>query len=352
MQRIFITHIVPRDRILKYNISTASCNFSYNLIGGGAFDKVYSILPSFVKGNIEPFDGLVYSSLRKGIFYRLAPVLENAQLFRKIPRRASVWYYNCTILNVFLILLLKICKPRVKQQIIILDYTPSKNLLNKFLLWVCNHVNGTIRLANSPAFTCKNSVCLPGVVPMDAPQYPKVTAIKNEFLISGALTDNISMLPMLLEAFAELPQFTLRITGKAPNEDFVRKYAAKHKNIFYHGMVQYDEYLQILHDTPFLLSTRNPNSPENQCNFPSKIIEALLHNRIVISTIHYPQIDGIKYFEVGLTVSQFISDIQKIATMPTGDLLFYANQNNKVKQMFNSNIWKAAMEKIESNHKQ
>ena len=246
MQRIFITHIVPRDRILKYNISTASCNFSYNLIEGRAFDKVYSILPSFVRGNVEPFEGLVYSSLRKGIFYRLAPIIENARLFRKIPRKASIWYYNCTILNVSLILLLKIFKPSVKQQIIILDYTPSNNVFNKFLLWVCNHVNGNIRLANSHSFTCKNSVCLPGVVPMDAPQYPMVTTIKSEFLISGALTDNISMLPMLLEAFAELPKFTLHITGKSPNEYLVRGYAAKHKNIFYHGMVQYDEYLQIL----------------------------------------------------------------------------------------------------------
>ena len=347
MQRIFITHIVPRDRILKYNISTASCNFSYNLIDGGAFDNVYSILPSFVKGNVESFDGLVYSSLRKGIFYRLAPVFENARLFRKIPRRASVWYYNCTILNVSLILLLKICKPRVKQQIIILDYTPSKDLLNKFLLWVCNHVNGTIRLANSPAFTCKNSVCLPGVVPMDAPQYPKVTTIKNEFLISGALTDNISMLPMLLEAFAELPQFTLHITGKAPNEDFVRGYAAKHKNIFYHGMVQYDEYLQILQNTPFLLSTRNPNSPENQCNFPSKIIEGLLHNRIIVSTLHYPQLESIKYFKVGSDKLTFKKTLCDIVTMSHAQLLSYANQANEVKKRFNCKIWAEQMAEIE-----
>ena len=33
--RIFITHILPKDQILKYKLSIAACNFSYNLIEGG-----------------------------------------------------------------------------------------------------------------------------------------------------------------------------------------------------------------------------------------------------------------------------------------------------------------------------
>ena len=57
--RIFVTHIVPKKNIMEYGLSMAACNFSWNLINGGAFDKVYSVLPTFVNRRVEPFDGLV-----------------------------------------------------------------------------------------------------------------------------------------------------------------------------------------------------------------------------------------------------------------------------------------------------
>ncbi len=348
MQRIFITHIAPRDKILKYNLSSASCNFCYNLIESCVFDKTFSILPSFVKGNVDSFDGLIYSSLRKNKLRHFAPIVENLNLFRMIPRDASVWYYNCTILNITLILLLKLLKPKAKQQIIILDHTPSKNIFDRFLLWVSNHLNGTIRLADSPLFTCKNSVCLPGVVPSKAPQFPEITNVKWEFLISGILGYNISMLPMLLEVFSQLPHCTLHITGKAPDITLIEKYVSSYKNIIYHGMVSREEYLRILHDTPFLLSTRNPNSPENKCNFPSKIIEGLLHNRVILSTLHYEQLNGIKYFLTGCNKDSFKQSLVEITKLPLNELLSYANQSDIVRSKFNSNVWKDYIVKIEN----
>lgn len=349
--RIFITHIAPKDKVLQYGLSVAACNFSHNLIGGGIFGQVYSILPTFVTGNVEPFPGLIYSSIRKNRFLRrIAPVIENILLFNRIPKNASVWYYNCTILNATLILLLKLFKPSVKQQMIILDYTPSKKLFDRFLLWLSNHVHGTIRLANSPLFKCKNSICLPGVVPMVVTQYPQIKEIKREFLISGALSYAISMLPMLFEAFAELPQCTLHITGNAPDKELVTRYTSKYNNIIYHGMVSYDEYVQILHNSTFLLSTRNPRSPENQCNFPSKIIEGLLHNRILLSTLSYEQIDGIKYFQVGTTKDSFMDSLQKIISMSNEQLLLYANQSKEVQRRFCCEVWSNSMIEIEKSY--
>jgi len=144
-----------------------------------------------------------------------------------------------------------------------------------------------------------------------------------------------------------MPETTLHITGKAPDINLIKKYTDKYNNIIYHGMVSYKEYLQILHHIPFLLSTRNPSYPENQCNFPSKIIEALLHNRIIISTLHYNQLDGINYLEVNSDCEKFMNDIQKIMSMPKSELLQYANQSEEVIKRFNSSIWKAYMEQIE-----
>ena len=352
MQRIFVTHIVPKNLILKYHLSIAACNFSYNLIEGNLFDRVYSILPTFVKGEIEPFENLVYSKFRENRFlFRLAPIAENLSLFYKIPRKASVWYYNCTILNAFLIVLLKLFKPNVRQNLIILDYTPSRKPLERFFLWLANRMDGTIRLANSPLFTCRNSVCLPGVVPFHVAEQPKITTIAKTFLISGALGDNIAMLPMLLDAFSKMPDMQLHITGKAPDLVLLNQYTQQCNNIIYHGLVEYEEYLRILHDTTFLLSTRNPAMPENQCNFPSKIIEALLHNRIIISTIHYEQLEGIHYLEVAADLEKFRMDLSHIAQMSQTELLIYANQADNVRQRFHVGVWKEWMQKIEGYEK-
>lgn len=348
--RIFITHIVPRDKVTEYNMSFAACNFSYNLIGGGIFDTVYSILPTFVKGEVEAFDGLIYSRLRKckGMLYRLAPIMECFSAFGKIPRKASVWYYNCTTLNVTLMILLKLFKPSVKQNIIQLDYTPSDSFFARFCLRIANSLNGTICLAPSPLFTCLNIACLPGVVPDNYPEQPKVSQTNGEFLISGALGYNISMLSMLLKAFAKMPDKTLHITGKAPDTDLLKRYTDNYTNIIYHGVLPYDKYIELMHSVPFMLSTRNPDAAENQCNFPSKIIEALLHNRIIISTIHYEQLDGIRYFEVPADIDGFTDSINSICHKSKEELLTYANQSNLVRERFSTKVWEATMKKIEN----
>ena len=350
--RIFITHIVPRDKVAEYNMSFAACNFSYNLIGGGMFNTVYSILPTFVRGEIEAFDGLIYSRCRKckWMLYRLAPIMECFSAFDKIPRKASVWYYNCTALNVTLMILLKLFKPSVKQNIIQLDYTPSDSFLARLCLRIANSLNGTISLAPSPLFTCPNIACLPGVVPDDYPEQPKVSQTNGEFLISGALGYNISMLSMLLKAFAKMPDKTLHITGKAPDTDLLKRYTDNYTNIIYHGVLPYDKYIELMHSVPCMLSTRNPDAAENQCNFPSKIIEALLHNRIIISTIHYEQLDGIRYFEVPADIDGFTDSINATCHMPEEELITYANQSNLVRERFSTKVWEATIMGIENNN--
>lgn len=73
---------------------------------------------------------------------------------------------------------------------------------------------------------------------------------------------------------------------------------SKYPNIHYYGELSFNRYMDLLHKVSFLLSTRDPKEKGNQCNFPSKIIEGILHNRIIISTIKYKQLAGLKYFFV------------------------------------------------------
>lgn len=353
MKRYFLTHISPKDKIIEYGVSAATCNFCYNLISSGSFDKVFSILPTFVFGK-KDFSACkdveyIYSSWRwrNKICQKLAPIIENFILFIKIERRSSLWVYNLTMLNVWLVLLLRWFKPSVQVNIIVLDFTPGEKHSNFFLRHI-NKCHGRILLANSPLFNKENSAILPGVTPIDEKKvYPIVTDIKKDFLLSGVLSENIGMLSMVLPAFSNMPDCTLHITGMARDETLIRDYASKYPNIIYHGRVKFEEYLHLLGKIPFLLSSRNPEFQENQCNFPSKIIEALLHNRIVVSTLHYPQLDGINYFEVSHHVDNFVKDIESITSLQENQLLTYANQSDVVAKRFSTEVWNGTMNRIE-----
>lgn len=351
--RIFVTHICPKDKIIEYGISLSASNFNYNLIEGDCFDKVYSIYPGFTKGKLEKLDDetfeTVYSSWRwKGkLRQRLARFIEQYRLFKKIPRKSKVWYYNLSTLNVLLIILLKIFKPSVQQNIIILDFTPDLPF-NKRVLPLINRLHGRISLSAYKNFNQRNLVCMPGVVPAQNNLRPQVATVKREFLLSGALKENIAMHSMVLDAFAEMPELTLHISGVLiDHKEKTESYSRKYPNIHYHGKMPYDEFNALLSAVPFSLNTRKPSAPENLCNFPSKVIEALLYNRIVISTIHYPQLDGISYFEVSAEKELFKQQILQIAAMDDAELLRYANQGQNAIKRYSTERWNEVMTQIE-----
>ena len=130
MKRYFITCVLPENLIRKYKESIAACNFSFNLMSGGGFDEVFSMLSRHVTGKLEPIDDnrftLVYSKIRHlgRHFSWIAILSEQIQIFRRVERRSSVWFYNIHSLNSIVFLLLKAFKPSVQLNILMLDYTP------------------------------------------------------------------------------------------------------------------------------------------------------------------------------------------------------------------------------------
>lgn len=356
--RIFWTCILPEHLIAEHALSFAACNFSFNLMSGGMFDKVYSSLPLYVGGKMQPeaFKDkrfkLIYDKWRekRGLWRKLATFKEQFAIFRRIPKKSSVWFYNVNTLNALLFLLLKLFKPSVQLNVIVLDFTPVNRGfgLNQIYLKLINWAHGRICLANSSLFRKQNSTILPGVIPQGNEKLPEIKKVKSTFLLSGALSEEISMLPMVLDAFSKLPDCELHITGSKGNEDLLQEYAKTFSNIHWHGQLPFKDYLELLHDVSFQLSTRDIRFPENQCNFPSKIIEALYHNRIVISTIQYPQLNGVKYFTVSPVKKDFRDDIKRIVSLSQTDLLSYANQGDLVSSMYSVEVWNTAMEKIEN----
>lgn len=353
--RFFQTCILPDSSVARYKLSFAAANFSRNLISGGGFDKVFSLLPLNVSGALDPFadEGyeVVYSSLRSmgRLLGKIAIFVEQYHIFRDIHKGDSIWLYNLNVINSFLFILLKLFKPDVKVNVIVLDFTPYKGILNQnyWNLKLINRADGAIYLADSPLFKCRRSAVLAGVVPDGDIGNPEISEPNREFLLSGVLRENISMTRQVLKAFADNPSCTLHITGNIVEDaDMIKSYAEKYENIIFHDSLPYGRYLELLHGVTFQLSTRNPYSPENRCNFPSKIIEALLHNRIVVSTISYPQLEGVDYL---LMDSDSMDDgIRHISEMEKGELLRYANQASKVKSMFSTEVWNKTINRIEA----
>lgn len=357
MTRIFATTILPEHIIAKHKLSFAACNFSSNLISGNGFDKVYSTMPVYVEGEMDAeayadrrFE-LIYSKLRKkgSVISKIAPFVEQWTLFRKIPPRSSIWLYNISMLNAFLYILLRTFKRNVQLNVIVLDFTPPVKKLSKsgVFLWLINKSHGIIKLANSELFTNRNSCCLAGVTPKED-KSPLITERKHNFLLSGVLQPDISSIPMILDAFAECPDYRLYITGSFSDTELMSRYTENYSNIVYLGVLKYSEYQDLLHSVSFQLSLRNPLWADNTCNFPSKIIEALLHNRGVVSTMSYEQIEGINYIKTERTVKGFIKTLNDIANMDDTEWFKYVNQGTKVSGMFSTIIWNKEMKLIES----
>ena len=357
--RIFIGQAFDQELIPRDGLPFAADAFSRNLLSGGGFDKSYTILPTNIRGNlgevVQDCYELVYSRWRSKSpkFARFSFLIEQLMLFRKIHRNDSIWFYNINYLNFLLFILLALLKPSVKRYVLVMDFTPveKKWCMPTFFLWLMNKANGTICLSTSKLFTVRNTACLPGVVPERIEVYPEILPpVSADFLLSGAIGENISMYEsLLIPAFKQLQECTLHITGIAHDEEKLLRLIGDTPNIRYYGKMPYNDYFQKMHEIPFLLSTRNPAYPENKCNFPSKIIEGLLHNRIVLSTLHYPQLEGIRYLECPTQVDAFVEYVRDM--LKRKDILSFANQSNLVRERFSAEVWNQVMTRIEEYEK-
>lgn len=354
--RILQTFVLPDNVVKKHNLSFAAANFSRHLLNGVYFDKVYSLIPVNVRGQLGDINDLryevVYSHLRlkRGFMAKFAIIVEQWKVFKCLRHNDSIWFYNLNAINVLLFLLLKIFKPSVKLNVIVLDFTPAKSWReqNYWYLKCINAADGRISLSHSPLFKSHNTQVLPGIVPTEEMPHPDISTINKSFLLSGVICNNISLTSKVLDAFSKLSECTLYITGRVlEDEELIRSYSIRYPNIKYLGPVSYDHYVDLLHKVTFLLSTRDPKSPENECNFPSKIIEGLLHNRIIVSTIIYPQLKGLNILKI--SADNIFSSISAILDSPVEQLLKYANQQQQVMATFNARVWENCICNIERN---
>lgn len=352
-KRIFLTHVVPKNKIESLDVSAAGNYFSYNLIDNNCFDEVWSIIPINIDEKIVEDDGIHYIQTRflgnKSVFKVLNIFIDNLKVFFSVKGNVNVWYYNLTIQTVFLYLLFKIFKPSVKQFVILLDFTPSKNKisLQNFIFNLINKSDGIISLTSNKFLYSKNTIVLPGIV-TEIKNNSKITSINKSFMLSGILSKNRCP-ELILKAFSEFPEYELIITGKIDDQNLVDTYCNTYSNIRYLGFLNYDDYVKELEKATFSINSRDPNYEENLYNFPSKSIEHLMHNKILVSTMEYKELNGIEYMYVPPTLDAFRTFFKELKNTEENELIrVYANQSSKVFDLFGISNWKNSFEKIES----
>lgn len=357
MKRIFITNIVPENRITKFKVSPAGNYFSYNLIKGKLFSKTFSLVPIGILDNIEKkeFDYSItpiqHQTVNLPFFGKFLRIfMDNLVLIFSIKKNTSVWFYNLTKHNIFAFLVFRFLRKNVSTNIIVLDFTPSKYKisLSSFFYYLINKSNGIITLSDNFTFSNPNQSSIAGVVP-SITNYPLLKVISLTFLLSGFITIRKSA-EKILRIFSQLPDYELHITGITDDEQLMKEYDSKYENIHYHGLLSYDSYLEILGKTTFCLNTRDSNYKENEFNFPSKIIEHLLYNKIIVSSMEYNQLENIKYFNIGSDEKCMLDFFKSLKEFSDSKLFKYANQSKIVKEIFGIEKWREVMVRIDINN--
>lgn len=193
-------------------------------------------------------------------------------------------------------------------------------------------------------------LCVEGGIDQDVYDYfgqSSDEAPRNEsgitiYMYAGIL-EPVTGVDMLLKAFSRIsnPSIRLKISGKGSLEKLVEDAAKQDDRITYLGCVPYEEYLRNLQKADVLINPRNMNLPENENNFPSKIMEYLSTGKPIIST-RFPGWE--KYNEYIAFCESTVDGLQTI--LETGDVEKY---NAKEQREFAAGfLWSNQVKKIQS----
>ena len=192
---------------------------------------------------------------------------------------------------------------------------------------------------------------IPGIIPSIKIQKKKGVLHSNAFLLSGTLNENTG-LGLAIEVFKQLPTVQLYMTGilSIDKKQEIEGIEKQCPNIHYLGFMEnYQDYLNLLSSVDYVLSLRNPKSPVNTYNFPSKILETLAYNKIVISTIKYPELKGINYIISKYDVNELVTLIKDILSSKMDDKINSCLDNSSIlSQIVTEQAWIKAFEKIEN----
>ena len=229
-------------------------------------------------------------------------ILHSILEYRRMARKAMsdtevVICYNITY--AWLMLPVWARKKRNKSIVILADYSGSvsyRNPLMKFYAWMQRQSMRSFDtvVGLSPNIRRKlrkeqRFILMEGGIDralLDAFHYQPHRAGQPVMFLYAGLLSQVTGVDILLEAMRRIRRQEIRliITGKGDLEEEVRQAAAEDERILFKGHLAYEEYVKQLQGADILINPRNMDLPENQNNFPSKIMDYLASGNRIIST--------------------------------------------------------------------
>lgn len=348
---IFITQVVPKTEVSNLKLSQAANNFCFRIAETCDCHHI-SIVPISINKllNCKQEDGCTYFQVRKymhkGITKWLNALIENILVFKYVCQRkeVNIWLYNIILPNIVLFFLLKyFTKKRV--YVLLADYNPARYpwIIRKIILLALRKCDGIISLSGRCKIQGQQILNIPGIYPQNEMSQSVGAFYGNhKFLLSGTINRNTG-LNLALDTFKEIKDAELYISGSVgPKElSLIRQYEKDYSNIHYLGMLAtYSDYLKLLNEVDFILSLRNPNEKVNLYNFPSKIIEALAHNRPVISTINYVELKDFNYFICNYSIESLSELVRKLLVVNKENMRPYLDNYKMLSKRFSESAWK------------
>lgn len=350
MKRVLICHIVPPHLTHKLKVSQAQNSFCYNLLDSGVFKKAISLVPLSVwfdkdKEQELMVDYFISAKHRTCLIGRIWNyIIQSVKLANSVKQYDAIWFYNLFNLSLLVYLLLKYVYQK-DIYVILTDYTPAfrKFSAQAAIKHYIENSKGMINLSKRSMIHHFNVEFIAGIVPSYKIS-KKILPFHNpiKILFSGTLSD-VTGFPMALKVFKQVPNVELYISGNGEVEDL-----SAWPHIHYYGMCSFNEYLNLLNKCDICLNLRNPNLPENLNNFPSKVLEYLSYNKVVVSTIKYPELDGVKYLYVNYNE---VDLIQLFTNLNKSELSTFQDNREAILNTFSENCWKEAIKSIEAHAK-
>lgn len=355
---VFICSIIPQEVVVKNNVSQASVLFCRKIIKTGYFNKILSILPITVNEpifiesgnrNIVNIQSRYFKHLSIGRYLNAS--METIKALKYCKGENYIWFYNINNQNILLYITLRYFTNK-KVFILLADFTPPVRTfsLSKFVEYLIEHSDGIISLSERSTIQHKNTISIPGIIEPLPNQFNSSndnnTITRNKFLFSGYL-GKVTGIDLALKYFSKHPQYLLFITGRGEYADKVKEFSNRFTNIRYLGFIDYDRYEELLINIDFCLNFRNPYLPENLNNFPSKVLEYFSYNKIVISTMLYPELDNTNYLYTDYSESGIEDAMLKIIKTSDSELLAFRKNNETVMANYSFVKWIKSFTEIE-----